>query len=526
MSTPTFAASAAMEEPLLASNNELETQPLRNRDRTLGSRIANPYWVIPVVLVVNIARGMTLSPRIKVYNDIACRAVGAPDTEDNLLTLLVANGCQSPEVQARAAKIQASVMTIMSVLSSGSTGLWSQRGDVSGRKFLFYVSIIGFILMDLMFALVSGSISAITRRGEVLILLGPAFEGICGGFSVFNGVFHAYISDCTPHGSRSRIFSAMQGIVFVGRAFGPWIAGLILPFTNFGPYALFYFSMTIQLALLVYVIFLLPESLQSRERQSTQLDHEPATPTSSPVPKNLIRKFTHALISPITIFRPRTIHDGISSRKDYSLTLLGSAMFLYINATAVYQLKYMYGQHTYSWDSVQLGYYMSLIWITRAINLLILLPVLISYFKPKTPITGASTPESIALELQFDRRLARASLSVEALGDILVIIAPTSSQLSFIAASCLSSFTSGGNPALHSLGAVCLQALGYSSETGRLFGAVGVLNAIGHSISPGIFAATYSNTVSTYPKTIFCLAATLLISAVTLLGGIRTRGSR
>ncbi|KAJ6513144.1 major facilitator superfamily domain-containing protein [Mycena sanguinolenta] len=470
---------------------------------------------------------MTLSPRIKVYNDIACRAVGSPDTEDNFHALLVANGCQSPEVQARAAKIQASVVTIMSVLSSGSTGLWSQRGDVSGRKFLFCVSIIGFMLMDLIFVLVSGSISAITRRGEVFILLGPAFEGFCGGFSVFDGVFHAYISDCTPDGSRSRIFSAVQGIVFVGRALGPWIAGVILPPIDFGPYSWFYLSIAIQGVLLLYVIFLLPESLRSRGRQSIQLDLEPTPTSSSPAQKRslkeLIQKFINAFISPITIFRPRTIHDGASSHKDYSLTLLGSALFLYINATAVYQLKYMYAQHTYRWDSVQLGYYMSLIWITRAINLLILLPVLISYLKPKTLITGTSTPESIALELQFDRRLARASLSVEALGDVLVIIAPTSSQLSFIAASCLSSFTSGGNPALHSLGAVCLQALGYSSETGRLFGAVGVLNAIAHSIAPAIFAATYSHTVSTYPKTIFCLAATLLISAVTLLGGIRMK---
>ncbi|KAJ7274344.1 major facilitator superfamily domain-containing protein [Mycena haematopus] len=520
--TPTFAASA--EEPLLVSD---EIQPLLNRSRTVDSRMANPYWVIPIVLVVNIARGMTLSPKIKVYNEIACRAVGSPNTADTFLSLLIADGCQSPEVQARASRIQASVITIMSVLSSGSTGLWSQWGDVRGRKFLFCVSIVGFIVMELVFILVSGSISSITRRGEVFILVGPVFEGLCGGLSVFNGVFHAYISDCTPDGSRSRIFSAIQGMVFVGLAFGPWIAGVVLSHTYLGPYSLFYISIAIQLVLLVYVIFVLPESLRSRRLQHSQLDLEP-TPTSSTAHKRTlkdhIRRFIVAFISPIAIFRPRTVHDGISSRKDYNLTFLGFAMFLYILSTAVYQLKYMYGQHTYGWDSVQLGYYMSLLWISRAINLLILLPVLISYFKPKTPITGALTPESIAPELRFDKRLARASLSVDALGDLFIVVAPRSSQISFIAASCLSSFTSGGNPALHSLGAVCLQALGHSSETGRLFGAVGVLNAIAHSIAPGIFAATYSRTVSTYPKAIFCVAAGLLISSVALLGRIRMKG--
>jgi len=199
-------------------------------------------------------------------------------------------------------------------------------------------------------------------------------------------------------------------------------------------------------------------------------------------------------------------------------------MFLYLVSTAVYQLKYLYAQQTYSWNPSELGYYMSLLWISRAINLLVLLPVLISYFKPKIPVTGASSPQSVALELQFDKRLAQASLSVDALADFLVTISPASSEVAFIAFSCLSSFTSGGNPALHSLGAVCLHALGHGSETGRLFGALGVLSAVAHSISPAIFAMTYSMTVSTYPKTVFCVAAGLLLTGVFLLGRIRAKG--
>ncbi|KAK7033172.1 major facilitator superfamily domain-containing protein [Favolaschia claudopus] len=519
-STPTFPDSASESMP----SHELETQTLLERSRTPRGRAANPYWVIPVVLVVSIARGMTLSPRIKVYNEIACRAVGSPTPDDTLLRLVASAGCQSPEVQARASKIQASIITIMSVLSSASTGLWSQWADINGRKILFCVSIIGFIVMEFVFILVSGSINAITRRGEAFILIGPVFEGFCGGLSVFNGVFHAYISDCTPDGSRSRIFSTVQGIVFVGLALGPWIAGIVLSNTSLGAYSLFYISIAIQLVLLAYVVFLLPESIRSRGQQPIQLHVDPVPTGAKETLRGHIQRLANAFVSPIFIFRPRIIDDGISSEKDYSLTLLGSALFLYILSTAVYQLKYLYGQHTYEWNSVQLGYYMSLLWISRAINLLFLLPVIISYFKPKTPTHGPLTPEDIALELRFDKRLARASLSVDALGDLLITIAPTSSQLSFIAASCLSSFTSGGNPALHSLGAVCLHALGHSSETGRLFGAVGVLNAIAHSMAPAIFAATYSLTVGTYPKTVFCLAAGLLLSAVFLLAGIRSKG--
>lgn len=62
-------------------------------------------------------------------------------------------------------------------------------------------------------------------------------------------------------------------------------------------------------------------------------------------------------------------------------------------------------------------------------------------------------------------------------------ITPATSAIPFVVFSCLSSLTSGGNPAMHSLGAVCLHAAGRSSEVGSLFGAFAVLSAMAHTIS-------------------------------------------
>lgn len=85
--------------------------------------------------------------------------------------------------------------------------------------------------------------------------------------------------------------------------------------------------------------------------------------------------------------------------------------------------------------------------------------------------------------MRFDKRLAQYSLSVDGLADALVVLAPVSPQFSFVALSCLSSFTSGANPAMHSLGAVCLHAMGRGSEVGSLYGAMAVLSAVAHTIS-------------------------------------------
>jgi hypothetical protein len=122
--------------------------------------------------------------------------------------------------------------------------------------------------------------------------------------------------------------------------------------------------------------------------------------------------------------------------------------------------------------------------------MLTILPVIISYLKPKNAsadgaIPDTTNPEHISAELRFDKYLAQSSLALDCIADTLITLAP-SSQVIFVGLSCLSSFTSGGNPALHSLGAVCLHAAGFSSEVGALFGGLAVLSALAHIISVGI----------------------------------------
>jgi hypothetical protein len=151
----------------------------------------------------------------------------------------------------------------------------------------------------------------------------------------------------------------------------------------------------------------------------------------------------------------------------------------------------------------------------------------------------------VVAELRFDTRLAQYSLGLDFVGDMLITILPTSSQASFIALSSLSSFASGSVPALQSLGAVCLHALGLGSEVGTLFGGIAVVTSIGHIISvhplfsswyttqqnsiwfalfqPYMSALVYGYTVAFSPKAIFALAACLLSIIVIFLGGITAR---
>ncbi|KAL0954434.1 hypothetical protein HGRIS_003415 [Hohenbuehelia grisea] len=506
---------------------------------------AHPYWLIPVVVIFSMCRGLTLAPRIQVYNNIACQAImntpPTPPSPSFNATLLLGAAvradppldCTAPEIQGRAAKIQATIITTMSILSAITTGLWSRFGDLNGRKIILCTTVLGAIVMDIVVLLVIDTDSVFSRHGEQLIVLGPVLDGLTGGLSAFNGVVHAYISDCTVHGSRSKIFSTVQGLVFVGLSVGPWVGSLAMrlpsPSIDSTTY-MFYLSIFFQCMILAFIGLLLPESLpaksadahdrQSSPRSPSDQHHKPAVGVYT---REYALRFLKTFMSPITIFRPRNIG---RRHRDWNLTLLGSTLFIYLLSIGVYQVKYLYAKHIYAWTAEQLGFYMSLLWTTRAINLLLLLPIIISYTKPKAPphpalSSEAEPPRDIPAELQFDQRIARYSLFVDGLADFLVVLSPISSQGLFVVLSCLNSFTSGGNPALHSLGAVCLHSVGCGDEVGTLFGAMGVLSAIAHTISPPLYALTYGMTVESFPKTIFCLATGFLATVVTLLGFIR-----
>ncbi|KAJ3534373.1 hypothetical protein NMY22_g6953 [Coprinellus aureogranulatus] len=465
---------------------------------------AHPYWLIPVVLVLSMSRGVTMSPRIQVYKAIACRTLSSDSTGMGLAALIDGGQCggaDASDVQARAAKIQAAVVTTMSALSAISTGFWSRAGDRHGRKPILAAFLTGALLMESVFVLVMRPNSVFGHYAEKPILVGPILEGFVGGLSTFNGVVHAYISDCTRHGSRAKIFSTVQGMVFVGLASGPPLAGFFLPRTGYSD-SFFYTSIGLIFTSLLYVIFICPESLIPMDNHGREPTEEEVQPKSSPLhaASNLFARFLRALLSPILMFAPRRVPSSAGEEFldasgwfcPFPLPCFDGRLFREVSVCATC-LQLVDGR------------------------------VVISYLKPKPTSPPGTTPNAhdIAAEVKFDRYLAQVSVGVDGLADSLVALTASRSQGIYIALSCLSSFTSGGNPTLHSLGAICLHACGYSSEVGTLFGAMGVLSAVAHIISPYIYALTYSSSVANFPEGIFVLAACLLFSSVLCLSRVR-----
>jgi hypothetical protein len=146
---------------------------------------------------------------------------------------------------------------------------------------------------------------------------------------------------------------------------------------------------------------------------------------------------------------------------------------------------------------------MSFLWVIRAINLLIILPrdspplspynafadllydtVILAYFDSgRAAPAKHSTPTHLASAIHFDRCIAAISLFTDASANALVAMSPTSSQPLFVLLTSLAALTSGGLPALQSLGAVSLRAMGKGNEIGLVFGALGLANAMSHIVA-------------------------------------------
>ncbi|KAF9532509.1 major facilitator superfamily domain-containing protein [Crepidotus variabilis] len=223
-----------------------------------------------------------------------------------------------------------------------------------------------------------------------------------------------------------------------------------------------------------------------------------------------------AVFMPMVVYEPSWTGIGFKKRTDWSLTILAAALFGLMLSTGVYQIKYLYAVHTYSWGAEKLGYYISMMGGLRAIFLLFLLPIIIGFFKPKPPTKGKATKQatnsygvaqaailgstsSLALsigppspskdtfiikpkptraqlgrEITFDLMLTRLSLVIDIIGHSLVACLPApnagghhrmvknmdvvGNEAAFVLASALNGFGAGSVPAIHSL-ALCLMQL-------------------------------------------------------------------
>ncbi|KAG2019931.1 hypothetical protein CC2G_005324 [Coprinopsis cinerea AmutBmut pab1-1] len=544
----------------------------------------SPLWLLCMVPFSALAQSSMLAPKVELFTMLACR-VHKPDIYDGGLLqaspaqipetsaasliasvvlpevtkfdhLTAPNPCATdPTVQAAVAKLSAAMTTTMGVLSLLTTAWWGALSDRKGRVFVMGVSLIGLLLSDFNYINVY-YFSQHLPGGYWFLLLGPVIEGALGGFATAVAAIHAYLADTTTESTRARIFSLNLGLLFVGMALGPTVGSLLIRQTGH-IIAIFFMAATIHCVYALFIWVILPESLSRRkmkrsrqlyERETEELAAE--TEMSRSFPRLLAYRFKllFRFLRPLTIFFPdfKPSQNPLKKpKRDWNLTLMAVGYGFTISMMALYPFTFQYAAATFSWTSVQLGYFLSIVGAGRAVLLTIILPVIIRLFKPEplvieipqfpterdpllsnfeNPAGASPRPAKPPLKKElhspsFELGVARVSLVIEIIAYSLMGLAP--SGTTFAISGVMAAMGVGFSPAVQTC-TLAMYARRGGTETGRLFGALSVIQALGSQVlGPPIYGLVYMKTVEFFPGAIFFVAVSGMIVSFVLFTFIR-----
>ncbi|KAF7354923.1 hypothetical protein MSAN_01407100 [Mycena sanguinolenta] len=461
---------------------------------------------------------------------------------------------------ADAVRMYTMISIATALLSALTTVWWGQFGDRFGRTKVLAICTFGLFLSDAIFLLASAPFAS---HGRMLVLLVPLFDGLPGGWLTLHSGTLAYISDCTSSGSRTSIFSRFAGISVVGSILGSMLGGWLIrhPISFFsGLTYIFCVAAIASFLNFCFVLFVIPESVNQEQRDRASARMAVAGEAAS---RNLTRfGIIKDFFSPFAIFLPVSVSIPGSTwtRKDWSLMIVTCVMFGYMLSAAIYPINYLYALYVFSWDIKQLPYYIWSIICGQAIFLLLVFPLIIARFKPKSTIPQPqpavpgveaakleATMAHIASEMKFDLRLARLCLCIDIFANTAIVLVPapslhqnvvthsqfSTSQTLFVVASSIAAWGTGLLPSTQSLALSILQARAllaesaqeaaiFESTIGKLLSIIVVVQAVVQGLGQMILGSLllgsiYNRTASVFPKAVFVtvvgiLFATLLVT--------------
>ncbi|KAJ7754157.1 hypothetical protein DFH07DRAFT_1061285 [Mycena maculata] len=422
------------------SSSASETDPLiRPQVTIVAQRTPKFAWLVPVVLLASISRGISMFARYEYYQSTFC-----PDS--NYTCGWFERWLELPSITVQ---MQMWSMFASFVVSFVSVGWWSELGDRRGRRIVLFCSISGALLVDLIYLIVA-SVPSLHEDPLDSLSLGLIIEGLLGGFATYTGVAHAYTFDVAPTPLfRLLLFGALNALSLVG-----FILGAIIGNSTRNNVA-YILSIVFALLNLAFIYAILPESLKPN-------DNRPVAPQ---------RAVLKTIVSPFSVF-----FRGPQSRR--YLPLLALSFYIYSLAQNLdVSIIFIADRAQY----LTIFPRWLLLSVPRVINLatlLCILPAIAWLFKRTHGDTNrAATALATAV--------AQNSILVAALScmGVLVFCLPARSPLLYALFTIMHPFTVAAGPALYALGAQHFLALGRAHEIGALFGALSVWGALAQYVS-------------------------------------------
>ncbi|KAK9447398.1 major facilitator superfamily domain-containing protein [Limtongia smithiae] len=452
------------------------------------------YVLLPPFLFLTITNGGLIAPKINLLLQLVCRAYYAGD--DGSVAGRADQNCQTPQVHASLSKFNMTVSLVQGLIAAVVSPKLGVLSDRIGRKPILAVGVIGPMMSCMIAVLAAKSTSTTAYQWFWVAAL---CDGLSGSMATMMASAHAYTADCTVAEKRATAFGLFHACLFAGSAIGPALAGIIIRMTG-SIMSIFYLCIFSNAVFMIAMIFLIPESLplqhrmEAREMHSLQTQFDPGW--------RFPRSFGEAR-QQINFLGPLAILFN-EERPDIrqNLIILSSIDMLLIGAgVGSMMILILYAELTFHWDSVKDGYFLSASGSTRAIMLVVVLPIIVRFLRHRD-IGGIN---HIGASFS-DIAIIRYATFCEVVAMFGFACARNSSQ--FFICGILGAVGGIASPTLQST----LTKHTKKTNVGALLGALSLLHCVCNIIAPSIFSSIYAFTVGFYPKAFFIALCMLYLT--------------
>ncbi|KAF9209627.1 hypothetical protein BGZ49_002783 [Haplosporangium sp. Z 27] len=413
--------------PLLSGSSSSKSDPIALYVKTLDEHLPwykrpSALWLIPIFGLTWISSGMLSSSLGQFQASVLCREylnrhasnTTLMATNSKMIALRPAPECQAPEIQAFTAEILALVEVIVGIASTFSIGYYASLSDKHGRRIILILSYFSTLVTLCSIVLMGMYWDSI---GLPLMIVAGLVNGLLGGTMLGITMMLAYAADCTDPAKRSLVYSWLHAGVYLGLSIGPYLGGVIARATN-TILTIVYIDFTITVACLLFITFVVPESLPSKQSIQIRQIYDKIAKKDSSENQERVAWHSHASRS-LGFFKP--------NGRNTNLILLAAISFLQmLSYRGTLSVIILYTNRMFKWTEYEDGIMFSLISFVRLVTVLVILPILVYFYqeafkkkqnKSKTTMATASNNDEIGVQAIFNPNDLSAVHSVQSLGE-------------------------------------------------------------------------------------------------------------
>lgn len=427
--------------------------------------------------------------------------------------------CDPKEVQSIMSAISSFTMILTGLSYTFTSGTWGEFSDRIGRVRIFaYMALLRVIGNSLhLWALLPS-----TPYHKWMLILAGSVSSLSGGMLALLANANSYISDIVESDQRALSMSIMMSTVYATMGLGPMVGSILVKFLPGGDRLPIYLSIVIGLfaSLSCFTFVKEPrhedalklshanfierrESMSSTRSSDTHMSSRLAT-----YGRYQMLRFFDVFSSVKKLWLPPTANGSLTPRYTVLMLITLDILFLSITVGSMPALV-LFATYQYGWRSIQLGYFISISGLGRAVVLLVISPCLIHL------LTKLYTPLTHSID-HIDVTCVKISMVFLTLS-ILTVLIGKEHEPALFACAILQALSAFCSPTIQS------SIIKYCSKkfTGQCFGAMALIRSAVMLIVPPTLLRIYGATVSFKPELFLYVPLTCGICAVVLSNFLR-----